>query len=325
MPRPKDYTGQSLPARVFEVPLQVGKTYRIAMDSKDLDSFLVLQDKTGKELAFDDHGGGNLNALLVYTAAKDDTYKVCAASVKGTGPFLLTIVEAGDEKEKLAKRQANAAVALLKMDRPEKVWPLLKHSPDPRVRSYLIHRFGPLGADARAIVKRLDEEPDVAIKRALILSLGEFEEKQWTADEGNELMDNMREIYRIAADPGLHASAEWLLRHWKQDEWLKQANEEWAKDKEQREKRLEGIRKELASRGASAPGDNHGAKPQWYVNGQGQTMVVIPGAVEFLMGSPPAEKGRNNNALHPHPKRIGRSFGIVAKAVTVGVKCPPAS
>ncbi len=32
-----------------------------------------------------------------------------------------------DAKEKLAKRQTNAAVALLKMDRPEKVWPLLKH------------------------------------------------------------------------------------------------------------------------------------------------------------------------------------------------------
>ena len=68
-----------------------------------------------------------------------------------------------DKREKLAKRQANAAVALLKMNQPEKVWPLLKHSPDPRVRSYLIHRLGPLGADAKAIIKRLDEEPDITI------------------------------------------------------------------------------------------------------------------------------------------------------------------
>ena len=70
--------------------------------------------------------------------------------------------DAKDEaKEKLGKRQANAAVALLRMNQPAKVWPLLKHSPDPRVRSYLIHRFGPLGADARAIVKRLDEETEL--------------------------------------------------------------------------------------------------------------------------------------------------------------------
>ena len=46
-----------------------------------------------------------------------------------------------EKREKLAKRQANAAVALLRMNQPEKVWPLLKHSPDPRVRSYLIHRL----------------------------------------------------------------------------------------------------------------------------------------------------------------------------------------
>src|SRR5262249_31300370 len=34
-----------------------------------------------------------------------------------------------EQKEKLAKRQANAAVALLKMERPERVWPLLKQTP----------------------------------------------------------------------------------------------------------------------------------------------------------------------------------------------------
>ena len=56
-------------------------------------------------------------------------------------------------------------------------------------------------------------------------------------------------------------------------------NEEWAKDKEQREKRLEGI-KQIAGEGEDK------APPQWYVNGQGQTMVVIPGPVEFVMGSP---------------------------------------
>jgi hypothetical protein len=48
---------------------------------------------------------------------------------------------AEDDKEKLAKRQANAAVALLKMGTPEKVWPLLKHSSDPRVRSWIIHKL----------------------------------------------------------------------------------------------------------------------------------------------------------------------------------------
>jgi serine/threonine protein kinase/formylglycine-generating enzyme required for sulfatase activity len=301
-----------LPAKRFEVGLQNGKKYRITMDSGEINSFLVLQDKAGKELAFDDDGGGGQNSRLLYTAPTDDFYTVFAASFKGTGSFVLKIMEtmAGDGgKEKLAKRQANAAVALLRMNQPEKVWPLLKHSPDSRVRSYMIHRFAPLGADARAIVKHLDEESDVTIRRALILSLGEFEEKEWSADERNAVTKNLQEIYRTAADPGLHAAAEWLLRDWKQEAWLKQTNDDWAKDKEQREKRLKEIKQTLAKEKTNTP-------PQWYVNGQGQTMVVIPGPVEFVMGSPPTETGTDDWASQ-HKKRIGRTIALAAKPVTM--------
>ena len=214
-----------------------------------------------------------------------------------------------DSREKLAKRQANAAVALLKMNQPEKVWPLLKHSPDPRVRSYLIHRFGPLGADARAIVKRLHEEPDLSARRALILSLGEFGEEEWSANEQNVLTRNLRKMYCTEADPGLHAASEWLLRSWKQEAWLKRMNDEWAEDKKQREKKIEAIRQTLAKEKEKTP-------PQWYVNGQGQTMVVIPGPVEFMMGSPLTEIGRLDFEIQ-HKKRIDRTFAIAAKPVTM--------
>ena len=118
------------------------------------------------------------------------------------------------------------------MNQPGKVWPLLKHSPDPRVRSYLIHRLSPLGADAEAIVKRLDDEPDVTIRRALLLTLGEFDEKQLPLGERKGLLPKVQEVYRTASDAGLHAAAEWLLRTWKQEAWLKQVNQEWAKDKD---------------------------------------------------------------------------------------------
>ena len=205
------------------------------------------------------------------------------------------------EKETLAKRQANAAVALLRLGRAEKVWPLLKHSPDPRARSYLIHRLSPLGADVGAISRRLDEEPDVTIRRGLLLSLGEFE--GLSPDARKTLLPKVQEMYRTSPDPGLHAASEWLLRTWKQEPWLKQTNAEWAKDAEKREK---------ARRAALAPG----AKPQWYVNGQGQPMVVIPGPVTFVMGSPTAEAGRETDE-NQHRRRIGRTFALAAKAVTV--------
>jgi serine/threonine protein kinase len=213
------------------------------------------------------------------------------------------------KREKLAKRQANAAVALLRMNQPEKVWPLLKHSPDPRVRSYLIHRLSPLGGDAGAIIKRLEEEPDMTIRRALLLSLGEFSEQDLAPATRTSLLPKLQAMYRTEADSGLHASVEWLLRQWKQENWLKQVNEEWAKDKEGRAKRCEGIQ-QLVKKGREK------TPPHWYVNSQGQTMVVIPDPVEVLMGSPPSEEGRSP-VESQHKRRIGRTFAIAAKSVTV--------
>jgi serine/threonine protein kinase/formylglycine-generating enzyme required for sulfatase activity len=214
-----------------------------------------------------------------------------------------------DAKEKLAKRQANAAVALLRMQRPEKVWPLLKHRPDPRIRSYVIHRLAPLSADASAILQRLDAETDMTIRRALLLSLGEYGENELSLEARKAVLPKLQDLYRTAADPGLHAATEWLLGQWKQQSWLKQVNEEWAKDKEPRQQRLHGIQQLLTKEKEKTP-------PQWYVNGQGQTMVVIPGPVQFLMGSPPTEKDREENERQ-HTKRIGRTFALAAKPVTM--------
>ena len=81
-----------------------------------------------------------------------------------------------EAKEALAKRQANAAVALLRMNQAEKVWPLLKHSPDPRVRSYLIHESRPVGGRSRELscgnLPRSEER--ASVRRALLLGLGSF-------------------------------------------------------------------------------------------------------------------------------------------------------
>jgi formylglycine-generating enzyme required for sulfatase activity/Tfp pilus assembly protein PilF len=217
------------------------------------------------------------------------------------------------DQDQSAKRQASEAVALLRMDRAEKVWPLLKHSPDPRVRSYLIHALGPLGADARTIVKHLNREPDVTIRRALLLSLGEFGEKL-TREERQALLPQLQDMYRTAPDAGLHAAAEWLLRQWKEDAWLNEANKAWAGDKQHQLKRLETIEHELKK-------ETGKDETRWYVNGQGQTLVVIPGPVEFWMGSPPAEEGRaggpGGNEELRHWRRFGRSFAIASKEVTV--------
>jgi formylglycine-generating enzyme required for sulfatase activity len=217
------------------------------------------------------------------------------------------LVDAGGEatRERLAKRQANAAVALLRMNRPAGVWPLLKHSEDPRVRSYLIHRLGPMGVEARTIISRLHEESDVTIRQALILSLGEIRPESWSPEEREEFTTELRDLYRTARDPGLHSSAAWLLRRWKQEGWLQRVDQEWARDKEQQQKRVQTILADLAKEGGQAV-------PRWYVNSQRQTMVVIPGPVEFVMGS-----RRQDRDSSQHRHRIRRPFAISATPVTV--------
>jgi eukaryotic-like serine/threonine-protein kinase len=216
--------------------------------------------------------------------------------------------DAGDEtaKERLAKRQAIAAAALVRMNRPDKAWPLLKHRQDPRVRSYLIHRLGPMGIQADTIIQRLHEEADLTIRRALILSLGEIRPESWPPGKRESFAAELQVLYRTARDPGLHASATWLLRQWKQDQWLHQLDQEWAEDKEHRQERIRDIVANLVK-------EQGQALPQWYVNSQGQTMVVIPGPVEFLMGS--RDPGMDSTQ---HRHRIRRPFAISATPVTQG-------
>jgi formylglycine-generating enzyme required for sulfatase activity len=205
-------------------------------------------------------------------------------------------VVAEDDKERLAKRQANAAVAMLKMGRPQKVWPLLRHSEDPRVRSYLIHRLSPLGADPRALVQPLEAEKDVSVRRALLLCLGEFGEKEFPPAQRRQLLPQLLDLYRTHPDPGLHGSVAWLLQQWG-----------W-------QKKLTEIDQGLAT------GKVLGGR-KWYVNQQGQTIVIIDGPAEFLMGSPRTEAGREGGVEgrveKRHKQRIPRSFALAAHEVTV--------
>jgi formylglycine-generating enzyme required for sulfatase activity len=45
-------------------------------------------------------------------------------------------------------------------------------------------------------------------------------------------------------------------------------------------------------------------------------MVVIPGPLEFVMGSPPTEAGHESRE-NQHKKRIGRTFALAARSVTL--------
>ena len=145
-----------------------------------------------------------------------------------------------EANERLAKRQANAAVALVRLGETRSVWPLLRHPAhpqaeafgfsDPRARSCLIDRLAPLGADPATLIKRFDQELDLSARRALLLSLGEFKPDAIPPDIRNTLLAELQKLYQSEPDPGLHSAAQWLLGQWGQADWLKQTNDGWAKD-----------------------------------------------------------------------------------------------
>ena len=64
---------------------------------------------------------------------------------------LASVNEGGSEeaKDRLAERQARAAAALVRLGNADQVWPLLRHSADPRLRSFIVNWLKPLGADPK--------------------------------------------------------------------------------------------------------------------------------------------------------------------------------
>jgi formylglycine-generating enzyme required for sulfatase activity len=196
-----------------------------------------------------------------------------------------------EAKEDWAKRQANAAVVLLRLGESAAAWPVLRHSDDPRRRTYLIHRLGPMMADPRALSRRLEEETEVSARRALILSLGEFDEKALPQPERDSLPARLLRLYRDDPDPGVHSAAEWVLRRWGHSS------------------QLEPIDRELAA-------EKPDGRRSWYVNSQGQTLAVLRGPVEFLMGSPPEDRERAGDEP-PRRMHIGHSFALATKEVSI--------
>ena len=71
------------------------------------------------------------------------------------------------------KRQANAALTLLRLGAPQQVWRLLLHTPDPTTRTYIIDRIAAFGVDPYVVWERLTVESDASAKAALAYLVSE--------------------------------------------------------------------------------------------------------------------------------------------------------
>lgn len=87
----------AMPAKTYTLKLVDSHRYRITMDTDNpkFDPFLILKNKKGEVVAFDDDGGGKLNAMINFSFAADGApYQLFAASLHGKpGPYQLQITQ----------------------------------------------------------------------------------------------------------------------------------------------------------------------------------------------------------------------------------------
>jgi serine/threonine protein kinase/formylglycine-generating enzyme required for sulfatase activity len=198
------------------------------------------------------------------------------------------------------ERPLYLAAALLHLGQTEAVWQLFRHGPNPELRSYLIHRLPAFQVDPQTLLVRLDQERNDEIRRALILSLGQFGPKQLPADLKKQWGPRLLEWYRNDPDPGIHGAIDWLLRY----------------DVEGRQPRPGAwqLGEELARIDRTLAG-KPSAERRWQVDRFGHTLVLFRGPVEVTMGSPPTEPGRSGNEWLRR-RIIPRSFAVATKLVT---------
>jgi formylglycine-generating enzyme required for sulfatase activity len=218
-----------------------------------------------------------------------------------------------------ARRTGHIVAVLVALGESESTWSAFAFpaNGDPTARSYLLARLAGIGADPRNLMWRFEEEPDASAKRALVLALGDFSPRVVPVAERETFTRRLLVVYREHSDSGLHSAIDWLLRRkWGRGEELAAIDAELT-----RTARAKVLAQALAAvwplpvtaflLAAVTTGKD------WFVNSEGQTFAVVRGPVEFAMGSPASEPGRIELNELPHPKKIGRTFAMATKEVTV--------
>ncbi len=237
--------------------------------------------------------------LLAATPAQLET--ICSATIRHSSAVVERLQgeltapslerEARIQRDHQARRQANAVIASFRMGDENALWPRLKSSPEPLLRTQLIVRIPQGGVTVDALVNRLDVETDSSIRQALLLCLGLCADRPMSDADKSRCVPRIRRILVEDVDGGVHGAAGWALGRLV------------GQDTRRSEERA------LQQRPA--------AGRRWYVASQGHTMAVVAGPREFIMGTPKEEpKRRGDERLHR--VRIPRTFAIAVHEVTRG-------
>src|SRR5262249_18318890 len=137
--------------------------------------------------------------------------------------------------------------------------------------TYAEDRLSTLGLHPKNIF-RLMNHASADLKTALLRSLARMSTDHFSQNLQNSLYPAVERIFQSDPNAGLHSVAQWALKNWGRSDRLKELTDQ------------------LISTG---PVENR----RWYVNSQGQTLIILKGPIESRTGSPPEEKGDSDERI----------------------------
>ncbi|MBS0266142.1 MAG: SUMF1/EgtB/PvdO family nonheme iron enzyme [Planctomycetes bacterium] len=183
--------------------------------------------------------------------------------------------EQADESEIVWEQWANVAVALLKLGRPQKAWPVFAKRPNNEVRSQLIHLVHPLKVDPFQLIEGYDKTDDNSIKAALLQALGEYPlDELYTAQSSKteDFLKKVLEEFQTNSDASIHSSAEWLWNKWFKGDTSSKLPLAW---QIQWKNRLAEIKYGLKEKKVDFDRYQKNSPRNWFVNNFGQTYVIL--------------------------------------------------
>ena len=232
----------------------------------------------------------------------------------------LPAADLGVEKRvEFGQRRANAAVTLLRWGEREKTLAVFGMTDDPEALTQFIFRCRPRGVGVEALLDCLEivstAPPGRYAKEsryALLLALAEFRLSEVPENRRPSVLKQVRDWYANDPSSGVHGAANWLLRQWGENAYVKQIDETPMAPSADREwfTLAVKVKPEAPSSPLSRLFEFKSATPTTLY----YTFVVFP-AGEYTIGSPEDEPERFSNEIR-HKVSLSRPFALLNREVT---------
>jgi eukaryotic-like serine/threonine-protein kinase len=204
---------------------------------------------------------------------------------------LMALPQGDVNDDSIVDRQAMATVALALLGDPDALSKAFRHRADPRLRASTIRRIATMGLAPGLLAHRLQLPGfDPAERQAMLLALAETSPERPSQALKAQVTASARTLFADDPDPGVHSASDLLIRRWEPDRPPEMP--------------------------ANAPRSRALGDPRWQPGPNGHTFVVLPGPLNFLMGSPADEPDRFDYE-NRHHRRVDRSIAVASTEVTV--------